>query len=279
MNFANMDAAAFASMLQQAGQQQQGNPQHSHFLTGLLSGPPEGDGTLGGSAGSRHQHGRSEEPDGEQGDGEDTTKGPWTAEVCAACCLLPGAACAACLPARRSVPSPRLPASQEDEKLTKLVHKHGPRNWSLMSKSIPGRSGKSCRLRWGATAGQRAVVWCSGGGSFGRCGGCVGAREGGGGACSAAPRPPHAMRPPWPGCATPHAAGGGCAPRCGPCPHPNTPRAAARRRCAPRRRWLNQLNPQVKKGPFSAEEDLVILALHRLHGNKWATIAKHMPGR
>ncbi|GAB4849018.1 hypothetical protein Ancab_003830 [Ancistrocladus abbreviatus] len=37
---------------------------------------------------------------------------------------------------------------EEDDLLTKLVEKHGPRNWSLISKSIPGRSGKSCRLRW-----------------------------------------------------------------------------------------------------------------------------------
>uniref|UniRef100_A0A2P2LVZ8 Auxin response factor n=1 Tax=Rhizophora mucronata TaxID=61149 RepID=A0A2P2LVZ8_RHIMU len=37
---------------------------------------------------------------------------------------------------------------EEDDALQKLVHKHGPRNWSLISKSITGRSGKSCRLRW-----------------------------------------------------------------------------------------------------------------------------------
>lgn len=37
---------------------------------------------------------------------------------------------------------------EEDDLLQKLVEKHGPRNWSLISKSIPGRSGKSCRLRW-----------------------------------------------------------------------------------------------------------------------------------
>ncbi|GER30245.1 myb domain protein 73 [Striga asiatica] len=37
---------------------------------------------------------------------------------------------------------------EEDELLQQLVKKHGPRNWSLISKSIPGRSGKSCRLRW-----------------------------------------------------------------------------------------------------------------------------------
>ncbi|KAL3505121.1 hypothetical protein ACH5RR_034962 [Cinchona calisaya] len=37
---------------------------------------------------------------------------------------------------------------EEDELLQRLVEKHGPRNWSLISKSVPGRSGKSCRLRW-----------------------------------------------------------------------------------------------------------------------------------
>ncbi|KAE8703742.1 Transcription factor MYB44 [Hibiscus syriacus] len=36
----------------------------------------------------------------------------------------------------------------EDNLLQRLVQKHGPRNWSLISKSILGRSGKSCRLRW-----------------------------------------------------------------------------------------------------------------------------------
>ncbi|TYH85353.1 hypothetical protein ES332_D02G260400v1 [Gossypium tomentosum] len=37
---------------------------------------------------------------------------------------------------------------EENESLRKLVQLHGPRNWSLISRSIPGRSGKSCRLRW-----------------------------------------------------------------------------------------------------------------------------------
>ncbi|KAJ8538118.1 hypothetical protein K7X08_014658 [Anisodus acutangulus] len=37
---------------------------------------------------------------------------------------------------------------EEDELLQTLVEKHGPRNWSLISKSVQGRSGKSCRLRW-----------------------------------------------------------------------------------------------------------------------------------
>ncbi|XP_047982768.1 transcription factor MYB44-like [Salvia hispanica] len=37
---------------------------------------------------------------------------------------------------------------EDDARLRELVQQHGARNWSLISKSIPGRSGKSCRLRW-----------------------------------------------------------------------------------------------------------------------------------
>ncbi|KAK2664988.1 hypothetical protein Ddye_003562 [Dipteronia dyeriana] len=35
-------------------------------------------------------------------------------------------------------------SSEED----KLVEQHGARNWSLISESVSGRTGKSCRLRW-----------------------------------------------------------------------------------------------------------------------------------
>ncbi|KAJ0771121.1 putative transcription factor MYB family [Helianthus annuus] len=37
---------------------------------------------------------------------------------------------------------------EEDSKLQNLVEKHGTKNWTLIGKSITGRSGKSCRLRW-----------------------------------------------------------------------------------------------------------------------------------
>ncbi|XP_023740121.2 transcription factor CSA [Lactuca sativa] len=36
----------------------------------------------------------------------------------------------------------------EDRKLRELVALHGPKNWNMISEQLPGRSGKSCRLRW-----------------------------------------------------------------------------------------------------------------------------------
>ncbi|KAG0595132.1 hypothetical protein M758_UG142400 [Ceratodon purpureus] len=79
---------------------------------------------------------------------------------------------------------------EEDVVLNRLVEKFGARNWSLIARGIPGRSGKSCRLR-----------------------------------------------------------------------------------------WCNQLNPGVKRKPFTEEEDRAIVAAHAIHGNKWASIARMLPGR
>ncbi|KAL5538745.1 hypothetical protein UlMin_045460 [Ulmus minor] len=79
---------------------------------------------------------------------------------------------------------------QEDATLIRLVEEHGPRNWSLISGGIPGRSGKSCRLR-----------------------------------------------------------------------------------------WCNQLSPTVQHRPFTPKEDAMIIRAHAMHGNKWATIARLLPGR
>ena len=78
----------------------------------------------------------------------------------------------------------------EDDRLCQLIELHGPKNWSVIASGIPGRTGKSCRLR-----------------------------------------------------------------------------------------WCNQLDPSVRKVPFTQWEDAVTLLSHREHGNKWAIIAKLLPGR
>lgn len=46
-----------------------------------------------------------------------------------------------------------------------------------------------------------------------------------------------------------------------------------------RLRWCNQLDPAVKRKPFTDEEDQMIVAAHAIHGNKWAAIARLLPGR
>ncbi|XP_038709319.1 transcription factor MYB25 [Tripterygium wilfordii] len=79
---------------------------------------------------------------------------------------------------------------EEDAVLSQLVSKFGARNWSLIARGIPGRSGKSCRLR-----------------------------------------------------------------------------------------WCNQLDPFLKRKPFTDEEDQLIIQAHAIHGNKWASIARLLPGR
>ncbi|KAK6146918.1 hypothetical protein DH2020_017830 [Rehmannia glutinosa] len=46
-----------------------------------------------------------------------------------------------------------------------------------------------------------------------------------------------------------------------------------------RERWHNHLNPQIKKDAWTLEEELTLLNAHRVHGNKWAELAKLLPGR
>lgn len=46
-----------------------------------------------------------------------------------------------------------------------------------------------------------------------------------------------------------------------------------------RERWFNHLNPDVKRGSWSQEEDEQIFELYQKFGTSWSKIAKYMPGR
>ncbi|KFM26733.1 Transcriptional activator Myb [Auxenochlorella protothecoides] len=46
-----------------------------------------------------------------------------------------------------------------------------------------------------------------------------------------------------------------------------------------RERWHNHLNPAIKHGNWTREEDEVVVRFHACHGNQWAKLAQFVPGR
>ena len=44
-------------------------------------------------------------------------------------------------------------------------------------------------------------------------------------------------------------------------------------------RWFNHLDPAINKDAWTEEEESVIAYYHHKYGNKWAKIARFLPGR
>ncbi|CAL0319894.1 unnamed protein product [Lupinus luteus] len=59
------------------------------------------------------------------------------------------------------------------------------------------------------------------------------------------------------------------------------PQKAGLQRCGKscRLRWFNYLRPDIKRGHLSEEEEQTIIRLHAALGNRWSSIAKHLPMR
>ncbi|KAG5018766.1 hypothetical protein JHK87_014621 [Glycine soja] len=46
-----------------------------------------------------------------------------------------------------------------------------------------------------------------------------------------------------------------------------------------RERWHNHLNPTINKEAWTQEEELALIRAHQIYGNRWAELAKLLPGR
>ncbi|KAE8685108.1 Transcription factor MYB28 [Hibiscus syriacus] len=59
------------------------------------------------------------------------------------------------------------------------------------------------------------------------------------------------------------------------------PKLAGLLRCGKscRLRWTNYLRPDIKRGPFTLEEEKLVIQLHGILGNRWAAIAAQLPRR
>jgi len=131
---------------------------------------------------------------------------------------------------------------EEDELLRLAIRQHGEKHWRLIAENIPGRTPIQCLHRWSKIL------------------------------------KPGLVKGPW--STTEDKLLKEWVDDEGPTKWSNcAARIPGRSGKQCRERWHNTLNPDVKKGEWTTEEDRVIFELQSSIGPKWTEIATNLPGR